>query len=288
MKDFRHVILWGHSLHTNTFSYVYEGMERALQRLGHKVFWLPRDRERVEQIPDWSIGALFIVEGTVEQGVPITPNSWYVLHNCNVGRYPVGRYLVLQTYTDDVLTRDTHAVNPWTHYETSTATLYQPWATDLLPDEIGALAPANGHYIPWVGTIGKGVFGNVEQLAGWRRACGEHGLGFVQRVNISREEHIPFVRRGMLAPTICGDWQVRQGYIPCRIFKNLSYGQWGITNSPRVQAIFGGKLTFNQNTHKLFYDAVVEHERQDRAELMRIVAAEHTYINRVKRILEFL
>jgi hypothetical protein len=172
--------------------------------------------------------------------------------------------------------------------------LYQPWATDLLPPEIDldwAVRPRESASY-WIGTIGDGEFGNIHELEGFRRACRERGVNFVPRASVARETHIDLIQRSYLAPAITGRWQLTQGYVPCRIFKNISYGQLGMTNSEAVDGIFGGRLVFNPDTYQLFADG----EEALRSpgvgarvrELMQTVRDTHTFVHRIAAILEVL
>lgn len=93
-----------------------------------------------------------------------------------------------------------------------------------------------------------------------------------------------------MAPAIQGEWQCRQGYIPCRIFKNISYGQFGITNSKTVFDLFGGNIIYNTDTYQLFMDAE-EYIRnatiEDLYKQMDFVRDNHTYISRINCLLTF-
>jgi len=94
-----------------------------------------------------------------------------------------------------------------------------------------------------------------------------------------------------LAPAIQGAWQCKVGYIPCRIFKNISYGAIGITNSKAVYDLFGGKIVYNEDTYQLCYDALDTIKNMDineLYELMDFVKEKHTYINRINYLLWFL
>lgn len=94
-----------------------------------------------------------------------------------------------------------------------------------------------------------------------------------------------------MAPAIVGSWQKSVGYIPCRIFKNISYGQMGITNSQTVFDLFEGKIVYNSNTLKLFYEAekkLKELNYEDIYKLMDFVKQNHTYLNRIKVLIDCL
>ena len=110
-------------------------------------------------------------------------------------------------------------------------------------------------------------------------------------MKISPEQNVDFVRKAYLAPTLVGQWQCDNGYIPCRIFKNISYGQFGITNSEAVYTLFNKKIVYNEDCHQLFYDAIEYAKNLDINDLydqMDFVKNKHTYINRIDTLIWFL
>jgi hypothetical protein len=169
------------------------------------------------------------------------------------------------------------------------------WATDLLPYEIEAYKPSkvfrdDSSVINYVGTL---WFVNEKEIAAFKKACDENNIRFEltgagTHGVISVEDNIRLVRESYMAPAISGSHHLTEGYAPCRIFKNISYGQFGITNSARVNKIFGGKLIFNPNPYQLFYEARERLKSVSLSELhslMDEVAQKHTYLNRLSAIL---
>lgn len=78
-----------------------------------------------------------------------------------------------------------------------------------------------------------------------------------------------------------GDNHLETGYIPCRVFKAISYGQTGLTNSPVVKALLGDYVEYMSNP----VDAIplVEKRMHDtawRLAAMRHVAERHTFLQR--------
>jgi hypothetical protein len=285
-------VIWGHKLHSHTHSYIHEGFARAFAFLGYDVYWLD-DSDDVSGI-DFS-GALFVTEGQVDGRIPIRRDCKYVLHNCDGAKYATVRAncLTLQVYCANQLrSRALDRVGPAAYY--ADGVLYQPWATDVLPHEIrfGWADTPREAVSYWVGTIGDGEFGNSHELDGFQRACAEHGVRFVQRAGVTRDTHIDLIQRSCLTPAIVGAWQLREGYVPCRIFKNISYGQMGLTNSSVVNAVFDGRLVANVDTHQLFADAeeAVRHPRgRGRVrDLMHHVHDTHTFVQRIETILAVL
>lgn len=182
---------------------------------------------------------------------------------------------------------------------------YTIWATDLFPEQIDF----NDMYIPkekyffFAGTIGGGQGGpkdcltappeydNLVYLNPFIQACEENGIEF--RYNCpwispqTFEEQRAIIQKSYLAPDVRHRAFKEWGYIPCRTFKNISYGQLGITNSKPVYEFFDGNLIYNEDTYQLFFDAEKERENYEmiRSQML-FVKENHTYINRVKELLE--
>ena len=296
-KFFSKVIIWGHPLHSHTHSYIHEAFYRAFNYLGYEAHWV----SSIDEIKSIDlVGALFITEGQVDQEIPKRHDCYYILHNCNPDSYRElfknNRCILLQVYTDDCLPYVTEKIDNYIYSISQEKMIFMPWATDLLPYEIDAIkeshmAAYKGSIINWVGTIGGGRFGNNVEIDGFKKACEENAIVFNQRANVSTQEGIALIKESYMAPAIQGPYQCEKGYIPCRIFKNISYGQWGITNNKVVYDLFEGKVVYNPDTYQLFYDAK---EYIDNAsitelyELMDCVRDKHTYINRIETLLMFM
>jgi len=289
------VVIWGHKLHSHTHSYIHEAFVRGFEAMGYKTLWLDKNDD-ISRL-DFA-NTLFLTEGQVDQGMPIRADSWYILHNVESSKYKdvlsANRAILLQVYTHDVLERQVEKVSPFVYRDIPGRVFYMPWATDLLPheiDQIKASLPTRDKTIYWIGTIGDGRFGNVHQLSGFKRAAEERGVRFEHKSSVSQEENIHLTQRSHIAPAIVGAWQLEKGYIPCRIFKTISYGQMGVTNSKAVSELFEGKIVYNENTYELFHDAEKKLESMSQSELfalMDFVRDQHTYINRIQELLKFL
>ncbi len=227
------------------------------------------------------------------------------MHNCTDPKYhdlwSLNRCICLQVYTDDVLDRSTAiCIEPCIYEDITNKVIYMPWATDLLPDQIQQnkvhmkkLKPVKiqkSSYVFWGGSYVDGTFGNKSEIDPFIEAAKQAGLQFVHQTKISARAMVKYVERAYMAPTIVGAWQKQQGYIPCRIFKNISYGQMGITNSYRVYELFNKKIIYDPDPVYLFhkaYKAIESWDNNQREELMDFVKDHHTYINRIYSLLTF-
>ena len=294
--QFNKVILWGHKLHSHTHSYIHWGFQRAFKHLGYEVHWIG-NHENVSGI-DFS-NSLFITEGQVDSNMPLRDDCFYVLHNCTSRRYDeikkLGNYITLQVYTHDCIPRNVTYLDKFMCYDLDDRVIYLPWATDLLPHEIDEMKrqvpeqkKSRASY--FVGSVCGGIHGNFNAITQFKKGCEENGIRFVAPRHLSMEKNINVIQESFIAPTLQGPWQCQHGYIPCRIFKNISYGQWGITNSKTVYELFDKKIIYDSDPYELFYKAKEHIENADIQELydlMDVVKNKHTYLNRIKDILNF-
>ena len=102
----------------------------------------------------------------------------------------------------------------------------------------------------------------------------------------SYEENKKLIRDSIISPALQTSWQVDHGYIPCRIFKNISYGKMGMTNNRHVQELFDNELIYDNDIEKLV-DLGLEFEKKENKldivkKLMKDVRDNHTYLNRIE------
>lgn len=295
---FDKVVIWGHKLHSHTHSYIHQGFFKAFKVKGYDVYWMD-DKEDVSSF-DFS-STLFLTEGQADKKIPLMEDCKYLVHNPSSDKYKPLDVIYFQVYTDDILSRPNLVkVEECIYYDLPNRCLYMPWATDLFPDEIDEMKKAvplnrSDLTIYWIGTIGKGKAGNVTALAPYVMSCIENGFQFIcpnpWGTGVDIKKHIKLIQSSYMAPAIVGDWQMQKGYVPCRIFKNISYGQMGITNSKRVYELFEQKIVYNPDTAQLFYDALERIKGltcEEQWELMDMVKCRHTYLNRTQTLLDFL
>ena len=185
----RPVIIWGHPLHSHTHSYIHHSFYKVFKHMGHETYWLwePGD---VPQVKD----ALIITEGQVHENIPIRPDWHYLLHNCDTTKYEDSgiKYKILQVYTSDVESREVEKIAPCEYYQPKIHTLYQPWATDLLPDQMDAISLITDtagqlKHCNWVGSIMDGKHGNIEQVSAFATVAAASGIEFRVHRNTSPE-----------------------------------------------------------------------------------------------------
>jgi hypothetical protein len=288
------VIIWGHKLHTHTHSYIHGSFYKAFTYLGYNTLWLD-DNDNISQI-NFS-NSLFLTEGQVDKNIPLLPNCYYILHNVEQDKYsciPESNKLIIQVYTHDCLSRDPIKIDELIYF--SQNCLYFPWATDLLPNEIndninrvkeGKITTKNE-----INIVGSNYFTVLNEVQSF---CKSKNINYnlisgpYNHVDYKINERV--IQESILAPAVQVKDQVDYGYIPCRIFKNISYGKMGLTNNHMVYLLFNGNIIYDRNIDALLTRGL-EFEKKDSEyknsiliPLMEFVRDKHTYLNRIQIML---
>lgn len=301
--NIKQVVIWGHKLHTHTHSYIHYGFFKAFNKLGYNTLWID-DSYDLKKI-DFQ-NSLFITDGQVDNKIPILNNCYYILHNCDLTKYKMNNVnaLILHVYTKDCLKFNVKKIEKYIYYEEKTLEteypiLYMPWATDLLPHEIDEnmkniysnVLQKNTNKVNFVGLL-------TPEWVSVKFFCAFNGLKFTSvggfnGDNIDSKINQELIQESYIAPSIQTKWQIDNGYIPSRIFKNISYGKMGITNNETVAELFNGNIIYNKDILRVlemgmdfekYLNNTVKKARI--LNLMEYVKQEHTYLNRIKVILK--
>lgn len=284
LSRYRRVVLWGLRSETgDSFRHIHRHFAHALERVGKEVLW----------IDDRSASRAKLGEGDLVFAVDIAGHHLghpvegvdYVLHNF-APSHPVWdglaeeRVLRLQTYTCDA---ERYGVE-WDvgrRYDRAGRILFQPWGTDLLADEFREpVFNERSREVPFVGSIWDGDGqGNVEAIRELKAILDAHRLVFRHYVHVSDEENVGAVRTGRLAPAVAGPWQVERDYLPCRVFKNVSYGALCLTNVPKFREILDDAYFGRGSVSQIVTEAleIGEAEYLDLVRAQQEVVGRYTY-----------
>ncbi len=312
MININKVVIWGHKLHSHTHGYVHNAFSIAFNKLGYTVFWFDNS-DNVEQF-DFS-NSLFITEGQVDEKIPIRNDCYYILHFCDYLKYESIEYkrkiFLFISYRDFVPTIEKNTGYPneldkITNFDSEFIFYYKNslfiiWGTDLLPEQIDLNIELLNNKFNTNSFNYENKLGFVGQpLYPWDIAldyCNANNIEYYNRGgfqnNVSIEDNQKIIQSSILCPAIQCQQQVDIKYIPCRIFKNISYGRMGFTNHKFVYDFFQQKIIFHEDINKLL-DSQLEFEKNynqesnnNVLELMNLVKTKHTYINRINTILNF-
>ena len=314
------VVIWGHPLGTHTHSYSNAGYYNAFKHLGHDIHWLP-DEPPPEDF-DFS-NTIFIGEG--DQGakhIPINDTSTYFMmylpdprkfdgvkrlvdvrltaKNCKDHIYDFSfdaskcKKMGPSVWYEPKQEGLVHFKNDYVDAEIpDTDKMYISWASNLLPHEIDfdEMYREREKAIWFCGTISQ--HGQAENWSNWTpfiQQCQENGIDFhyndVWENPLSFDEVMELTRRSMLGVDIRGKWHVETRVVTCRVFKNISYGHLGMTNSEQIYEEMDGNMVYNPDCAQLFHDGMENRKNYDLIRKgMQYVKENHTYINRAQSLL---
>tara|TARA_Y100000034_G_C6877497_1_gene401547 strand:+ start:395 stop:1366 length:972 start_codon:yes stop_codon:yes gene_type:complete len=320
-------IVWGFPLHTHTHSYVHAAVFKAFQRLGYDAYWFhdgdyPSDFDfsncifYTEGYADKNIP--INKSSTYFVHVCINPKK-YLDRECRLIdiRYNVSEIFdVNYHYVRDPekvtkisdclyyekLKDDSGLINrQFPGQEIDYEAAYLTWATDLFPEEIkDEFADIQREpSVYWLGTLGPS---NIDEVRPFAEQCFKNGIQFVHNDPWSKplefDEAMRLTQVSYLAPDIRGSGDhpvhtgtnhLKTGYVACRQFKNISYGQLGMTNSETAQRVLEGTLIYNSDTAALFHDGMAQiNNKKLILEQMQLVREKHTWLARLKELLEIL
>jgi hypothetical protein len=296
---FKRVVIWGHKLGTHTHGYIHDGFYRTFASMGYDVLWLDDD----DDVSDLNFeNNLFLTEGQVDKNIPLLKSCKYVIHNC-CDKYDEYDNLKIQ-----YLTR-----GAWDYEEISHGIKYNdrclhfPWGSPLLQHEFdfNDVKRRMGQCIYFIGTVnGKYENGNYSPIIRFAISAASEGkkmyvgggytgeqhyryLNIIK--NISKDKEAYFLRTAYMAPALQGNNQLKNGMIPCRLFKAISYGNDGITNNDFAYEFFDGNVVYNIDPYMLFFDALkVRKDKKRILSLMAFVKDKHTYVNNINAIIKVL
>tara|TARA_Y100000389_G_C17382238_1_gene475000 strand:+ start:146 stop:1147 length:1002 start_codon:yes stop_codon:yes gene_type:complete len=318
MKNLTKVIIWGHKLHDHTHSYIHNAFYRTFKYLGYDVYWFDNEYSETFNFDN----CLFITHGMECSRIPINNTSYYLFHNCHLvgDKYKIphnhiqfdpekeigidiNNILVFQVLTKDCYYRDKKYL--CTHiYRYNQGIIYFPWGTDLTPQEIDnnienydliyKKCLKENKEVNFVGMP-------LEQWDKLKNEVNKRGINYnnyggtfdcKSERNKDVFENMELIQQSILAPALQTKWQVDNHYIPCRIFKNISYGKMGITNNQAVNKLFDNKLIYSEDIEELVIKGLEFEESSSKKEkvieLMKEVRDKHTYVNRIQFILDFI
>jgi hypothetical protein len=283
-------IAWGCKYHTHSF--IHHSYKKAFEYLGWETYWLSDD----DDVSSFDFSdSLFLTLGGHDDRIPKRKDCKYILHNCETDKYDGLDFLILQVYTHGLLERQIEKISDCIFYQKDENILYQPWATDLLPYEIIELDKLNfvkDKKVYWVGSIWDyNNQGNISEMSILRSSLNNRGIELINPKEVPFDKNKDYIDMSYISPSIQGRWQVEQGYIPCRIFKNISYGSFGITNSKTVYDLFNQSIVFDDNIDILIeksLDRINSITISEINEQINFVKNNHTYLNRIENILKLI
>jgi hypothetical protein len=174
---------------------------------------------------------------------------------------------------------------------------YSLWATDLLPNEINF----EDRFTPWEepkyaffsGTIRKqnNQGDNYDIFMRFINACNKNNVQFRFYDIWSNPSMNPIdlknhSLRAFLSVELRAHDLIKSRYVPCRNFKNISYGQLAMTNCLGAYEFFDREIAYHEDPYELFsvaYEMRLNPKTKDLIlNQMKKVKEKHTHVHRIR------
>jgi hypothetical protein len=321
------VIVWGfkpvNGVVQNTISYVWESFYKAFSNLGFETYWFPN-----EKIEGFNFeNCIFLCEGYDDSNIPIEESSIYYVHCAYdpikyVGK--VGRFIDLRynlnniDHPNYIYTLDkvkSEKIGKGCYYEPSSGKMiefkngrvsysindfekvYVSWATDLLPSEIDE----NDVYLErekkiyFLGSLcADKEFYNIHLIEEFANECRKSGIEFIinpfgPNTQLSNYDYIKKSKESLLGFDLRCERAASWGQIACRIFKNMSYGHLGLTNTLEAYNELEGHCLYSSSPSDLFHMGMERREDYNYIkDGLKYIREHHTYINRVESLISII
>jgi len=262
--------------------------------------------------------SMFISEHQVDNKIPQRNDCLYFIHFLEIGKYPnlpreniidlkcAFRDMKREKAINNSLNFIPVNNNKFEYYciNQNEKTYYMMWATDIFPEDIQnninnlehIAKKTQANTFNFIGSIGSPEWNHVHYVCRNKHINFYSYGGTFKRndpMNKSINENIELIQTSIIAPAFQdAAVQIRDNYVPCRIFKNISYGRMGITNNKFVNTLFDNKLIYHDNIDICVENGInfesQENKLEKIKELMEYVRDNHTYIQRINAMKEFI
>ncbi len=299
----KRIVVWGLRKKYHTNRHVHKAFYENAKKIGYKALWIEDEKESAKYIEP---GDLIIATQAIgkmvpekfkfeDYNIPIRDDVFYCLHNLKdvfKNKLNPNNYINLQVYTTEQAEKSDQQWGPVTYFNTKTRTLYQPWGTDLLAEEFKKPVFNSNSLVFWIGSVwnDSANHGNLEAIKELKEVLKKNKLRFLHLRFIPDFLNRFFVRISRIAPAIAGKWQVDVNYLPCRMFKNISYGQLGITNVKKFKDILGDSFIEGNSICEIINNSLSlsKEDYLNKIRLQQEVIKNYTYKNALENIIRAL
>jgi hypothetical protein len=329
--NIKRIIIWKHLFipgRSGTHSFIHLAYHKAFNFLGYDTYWVNSLSEI--DIQDYS-NTLFFIEGNYDEiplrddcyyvlhhvnNKPFIENRCMFVNLCNFLLEPLSKNLSYNFPLDNSGEHGKHPlcsaekIKDYVYYDLKNKAIYQPWGTNLLPHEIVDDIVEYDNNIKELNFIGSIWSENINQILpmiedvinndlkfniyGWlqfNELSNYNNINKITDCGLPEEDAINLVKSSAFYPDIRGQHHINLGYIPCRLFKNISYGCIPITNSKLAYEFFDGNILYSPNVkdfRKISKQYLNNRDLEKDRKIIKLVKENHTYINRVNDLIEFI
>ncbi|MFZ2310916.1 MAG: hypothetical protein WAW11_05225 [Patescibacteria group bacterium] len=301
-KKFNKIVIWGFRRRWHTHRFIFQAYYENLKKCGIPVVWV-EDEEKSKKIiekNDLILSASGMhgkmvpeKKSLLDYHLPIRDDVYYCLHAENdffIEKINFEKSIKLKFYSNEA--EQYEKIYETVHFDSVSKTLYQPWGTNLLPHEFNEPVFCKTKLVFWIGSIwkGKNKEGNISEIFKLKNILRNKNLFFIPLRFVPNSFNKFFIRHSRLAPAIGGEIQVHNNYLPCRMFKNISYGQLGFSNIEKFNDIFLGCNVYDKD-NSVMIDKVLSLSKEEYIDVIKkqqLICKQYTIAHHLNNIFKYL
>jgi len=280
LKKYKSVVVWGLKSPTNSCQrHVHRHIYETAIKIGCKSLWCDDTVKNNDLILN---GSLIISSVESTKNLKYKNQNQYAAFHTGPSVPGFLNFIHLRVYGDSNIDPVVHW-NSTTMFNKEGHMLSLSFGTDLLPEEFLPPIFCPSSIVNWVGSVwqDENGHGNLAQMVEFEKCLKNRNLEFKTYRQLSDKENSERVRESRIAPQISGQFQTA-AMMPCRIWKNISYGQLGATTSAKSVEIFGEDIIYSPVIEEVIDRALSIGPKEYKEMTLRqqeIVAKEHTYLD---------
>ena len=251
--EIKRIVVWGLRKRWHTHRFIHKAFYENAKKLGYDVIWIEDEKKNAHLVKSGDLVIFSEVVGKMvpekhnfeDYNLPIIDGVYYCLHSVKEIYYKNinPKYLLhLEKYQNDFDNLEGNEIwRSCVYFNIKNDTLYQPWGTDLLDHEFKSPVFRKNKFVFWIGSVWNNSLnqGNFFAIQDFKKVLEKFNLKFIKLRFVPDWMNIFFIRLSRISPAIVGKWQEEHDYLPCRMFKNISYGQVGFSNVKKFKDILG-------------------------------------------------
>jgi hypothetical protein len=290
------IVIWGLKTDFHTHKFIHGAFYENFRKMGFRVCWVDDRAENAGLVS--SHDTVFAID-VASKHLPIVKDTKYVLHNISPESLNIEKgFINLQVYTNSATGHNLGL--PYVQWDNEKRTLFQPWGVPTNPKIWKGAQAAQSKNEFWVGSIWNNELnqGNSNFMEGYISALKKEGIRFIRKGTpsrlqpngISESRSMKLVHKSTVGAAVVGNWQDKNHYIPCRLFKNIASGAVPSSNADfsELFGVDGG--IFNPDPERLISE-VLSLSRSKKIDLISEAQQSilpYTFSAGINRILTYL
>ncbi len=301
-EKIKRIVIWGLKYKYHTQRHIHQAFYKNAKKIGYDAIWLEDSKMSAKKIKPGdliistaAIGRMVPEKNTLDDFyLPIRDDVFYCLHNYKelfTNKINPEHLIKLQVYNNENGADQSDV--KWgvvNYFDTKTRTLYQPWGTNLSSQEFKKPVFRRNNLVIWVGNVwnDSNNHGNLNEIAELKEVLHKNKLKFIKVKVVPDFIHLFLIRWSRIAPAIGGFQQVKTDYLPCRMFKNISYGQLGITNVKKFKEILGDHFVNGSSIEEIIEKtlSLSKNEYINIVKAQQEIVKKYTYEQAIKNIVK--